>query len=77
MTHRHRKLHHHRHRGAKERELDVGGSTCIEAAYYDRIDKVLTVEFVKGGTYQFAGVTRGEAKDVEIGGGEALNAEIL
>lgn len=77
MSHKHRKLHHHRSRRA-ERELDVGDSTCMEQAFYSRRDKLLTVTFIKGGsTYQFAGVTNGEAKDVEQGGGAALNDEIL
>ena len=50
----------------------------MEQAFYSRRDKLLTVTFVKGGgTYQFEDVTNGEAKDVEQGGGAALNDEIL
>ena len=72
-----KKLHHHRTRRG-ERELEVGNSTCIEQAFYSRKDKVLTVQFVKGGgTYQYDGVTNREAKDVEEWGGAALNEEIL
>jgi hypothetical protein len=63
VTHKTKKLHHHRSRRA-ERELDVGNSTCIDSAFYSRRDKVLTVTFIKGGgTYQYDGVTNGEAKD--------------
>ena len=73
-----KKLHHHRTRRG-ERELDVGDSTCIASAFYSPKDKLLTVEFVKGGgTYQFDGVGNGTAKRIENeDAGVVLNTEVL
>jgi hypothetical protein len=58
--------------------LDVRGSDCLDAAYYSAKDKTLTIEFAKGGTYQFDGIPRSIAKAIENDDpGEVVNSDVL